>query len=198
MTQSVKGKGGPCFFCQTEGTTMYCMSCRIAWYCGKSCQKKHWKRHREVCSAAVAAKTKETVEAVAVEAVATESPLPTIESFFKYRAERKVIYLIPKEPEDDGRACGPDIPYTLPDAATLSSWTLALEVSTSTTARELLETAAKRIGYTAPLQLRLWCETKQTADGPLSKYTQVDRTPTLYASMPKLHKRLSFHCIIIQ
>ena len=45
-----------CFHCQTEGTKMMCCSqCHIAWYCGKACQKKHWKLHKRACSAAVAA-----------------------------------------------------------------------------------------------------------------------------------------------
>ena len=44
-----------CFHCQAEGTKMMCCSqCHIAWYCGKACQKKHWKLHKRACSAAVA------------------------------------------------------------------------------------------------------------------------------------------------
>jgi len=28
-----------------------CSRCRVAWYCGKECQTKHWKSvHREECS----------------------------------------------------------------------------------------------------------------------------------------------------
>eukprot|EP00618_Florenciella_parvula_P021640 CAMPEP_0119537944 /NCGR_PEP_ID=MMETSP1344-20130328/50489_1 /TAXON_ID=236787 /ORGANISM="Florenciella parvula, Strain CCMP2471" /LENGTH=69 /DNA_ID=CAMNT_0007580643 /DNA_START=79 /DNA_END=285 /DNA_ORIENTATION=- len=33
-----------CFHCQSEGAKMMCCSqCHRAWYCGKPCQKKHWK-----------------------------------------------------------------------------------------------------------------------------------------------------------
>ena len=63
-TKGKKGKKGAeeepethrCFHCQTEGTGMMCCSqCHRAWYCGKPCQKKHWKQHKRVCVAAVAA-----------------------------------------------------------------------------------------------------------------------------------------------
>ena len=58
-----KGKGAAeseethrCFHCQTESTKMMCCSqCHRAWYCGRPCQKKHWKQHKKACTAAVAA-----------------------------------------------------------------------------------------------------------------------------------------------
>jgi len=55
-----KGKGAAeethrCFHCQTESTKMMCCSqCHRAWYCGRPCQKKHWKLHKRACVAAVA------------------------------------------------------------------------------------------------------------------------------------------------
>ena len=57
-----KGKGAAesvethrCFHCQTGSTKMMCCSqCHRAWYCGKPCQKKHWKQHKRACTAAVA------------------------------------------------------------------------------------------------------------------------------------------------
>ena len=58
-----KGNAEPktrrCFHCQAESTKMMCCSqCHIAWYCGKACQKKHWKLHKRACSAAVAAEAR--------------------------------------------------------------------------------------------------------------------------------------------
>ena len=48
-----------CFHCQTESTKMMCCSqCHRAWYCGKPCQKKHWKLHKRACVAAVAAEAR--------------------------------------------------------------------------------------------------------------------------------------------
>ena len=45
-----------CFHCQSESAKMMCCSqCNRAWYCGKPCQKKHWKQHKRACVAAVAA-----------------------------------------------------------------------------------------------------------------------------------------------
>ncbi len=52
-----KGAAGPpeethrCFHCQSEGAKMMCCSqCHRAWYCGKPCQKKHWKAHKRICT----------------------------------------------------------------------------------------------------------------------------------------------------
>ena len=61
-----KGKGAAlpeeahrCFHCQTESAKMMCCSqCNSAWYCGKACQKKHWKQHKRACTAAVAAEAR--------------------------------------------------------------------------------------------------------------------------------------------
>jgi len=48
-----------CFHCQTESTKMMCCSqCHRAWYCGRPCQKKHWKQHKKACVAAVAAEAR--------------------------------------------------------------------------------------------------------------------------------------------
>ena len=46
-----------CFHCQSDGARMCCSQCHRAWYCGKPCQKKHWKQHKRACVAAVAAGT---------------------------------------------------------------------------------------------------------------------------------------------
>ena len=69
-TKQAKGKTGKkgekaapedthrCYHCQTEGAKMMCCSqCHRAWYCGKPCQKKHWKQHKKACVASVAAGT---------------------------------------------------------------------------------------------------------------------------------------------
>ena len=61
-----KGKGAAppedthrCFHCQTESTKMMCCSqCHRAWYCGRPCQKQHWKLHKRACVAAVAAEAR--------------------------------------------------------------------------------------------------------------------------------------------
>ena len=71
-----KGKGAPpetthrCFHCQTESTKMMCCSqCHRAWYCGRPCQKKHWKEHKKACVAAVAAEARQaTLRRAATEA----------------------------------------------------------------------------------------------------------------------------------
>ena len=48
-----------CFHCQSESAKMMCCSqCNRAWYCGKPCQKKHWKLHKRACVAAVAAEAR--------------------------------------------------------------------------------------------------------------------------------------------
>ena len=44
-----------CFHCQSDGARMCCSQCHRAWYCGRPCQKKHWKQHKKACVAAVAA-----------------------------------------------------------------------------------------------------------------------------------------------
>ena len=33
-----------------------CWQCEIAYYCSKTCQRGHWKKHKAACIAAVAAK----------------------------------------------------------------------------------------------------------------------------------------------
>ena len=43
-----------CFHCQSDGARMCCSQCHRAWYCGRPCQKKHWKQHKKACVAAVA------------------------------------------------------------------------------------------------------------------------------------------------
>jgi hypothetical protein len=38
-----------------HGSNHKCSACRTARYCGKECQAKHWKQHKPVCKALVAA-----------------------------------------------------------------------------------------------------------------------------------------------
>ena len=45
-----------CFHCGKHGHNLpKCRQCTQAYYCDADCQRKHWKRHRPVCRAAVAA-----------------------------------------------------------------------------------------------------------------------------------------------
>ena len=64
-----KGKGAAaepethrCFHCDSEGSEgaklMTCSQCHRAWYCGRACQKKHWKQHKKACLATVAAEAR--------------------------------------------------------------------------------------------------------------------------------------------
>ena len=51
-----------CFLCQTEGPSpplRKCTQCEVAYYCGKTCQKGHWKVHKAACIAAVAGKAQD-------------------------------------------------------------------------------------------------------------------------------------------
>ena len=48
-----------CFLCQKEGRSpplRRCSQCEVAYYCSKTCQRGHWKKHKAACIAAVAAK----------------------------------------------------------------------------------------------------------------------------------------------
>ena len=48
-----------CFQCGKEGRSpplRRCSQCEIAYYCSKTCQRGHWKKHKAACIAAVAAK----------------------------------------------------------------------------------------------------------------------------------------------
>jgi hypothetical protein len=38
-----------------KGSSHACSACRTARYCSKECQTKHWKQHKPVCKALVAA-----------------------------------------------------------------------------------------------------------------------------------------------
>ena len=38
-----------CYNCEKEGETKQCASCQRAFYCSKTCQKKHWKKHKQNC-----------------------------------------------------------------------------------------------------------------------------------------------------
>ena len=39
-----------CSYCRKEGDLQKCDKCFTAGYCGKDCQKSHWKTHRNICS----------------------------------------------------------------------------------------------------------------------------------------------------
>ena len=38
-----------CYACDKEGNMKRCSRCQHAFYCSKSCQKRHWKRHKPNC-----------------------------------------------------------------------------------------------------------------------------------------------------
>ena len=45
-----------CFYCGKHGHNLpKCRQCSQAYYCNADCQRKHWKKHKPVCRAAVAA-----------------------------------------------------------------------------------------------------------------------------------------------
>ena len=45
-----------CFHCGKQGYNLpKCRQCAQAYYCDSDCQRKHWKKHKPVCRAAVAA-----------------------------------------------------------------------------------------------------------------------------------------------
>ena len=45
-----------CFHCGKHGHNLpKCRQCAQAYYCDADCQRKHWRKHRPVCQAAVAA-----------------------------------------------------------------------------------------------------------------------------------------------
>jgi hypothetical protein len=50
---SIDGRGGGkhiCLCCLKDvSTTLRCSRCRIALYCGKACQLKHWPMHKNIC-----------------------------------------------------------------------------------------------------------------------------------------------------
>ena len=48
-----------CFLCQKEGRSpplRRCSQCEVAYYCSKTCQRGHWKKHKPACIATVATK----------------------------------------------------------------------------------------------------------------------------------------------
>ena len=50
------------FNCQTEGRSpplRKCTQCETAYYCSRACQRAHWKIHKPICIAAVAAKAQD-------------------------------------------------------------------------------------------------------------------------------------------
>jgi hypothetical protein len=62
----------PCGNCKQAGAVHICARCRGAWYCGRECQKKAWKLHKQKCHPhAVAAETLAAMEARLATAVAS-------------------------------------------------------------------------------------------------------------------------------
>ena len=39
-----------CFFCRKRGNIRKCTKCFTAGYCSPECQKRHWKKHKKICS----------------------------------------------------------------------------------------------------------------------------------------------------
>ena len=65
-----------CFNCQTEGRSpplRKCTQCEVAYYCGKDCQRAHWKVHKPACIAAVAAKAQDATRQRLARAVREKS-----------------------------------------------------------------------------------------------------------------------------
>ena len=63
-----------CSLCRKQGRSpplRRCTKCEVAYYCGKACQRAHWKSHKPACIAAVAAKAEDARREVA-RAVHTE------------------------------------------------------------------------------------------------------------------------------
>ena len=61
-----------CFLCGKEGRSpplRKCTQCEVAYYCGKTCQQAHWKTHKPVCIAAVAAKAEDATRQRLAQAV---------------------------------------------------------------------------------------------------------------------------------
>jgi hypothetical protein len=40
-----------CAFCRSSKNLLRCSRCKIASYCNSTCQKRHWKKHKALCSA---------------------------------------------------------------------------------------------------------------------------------------------------
>ena len=40
---------GLCYFCGERRETKRCAACHHAHYCSKTCQKRHWKKHKPNC-----------------------------------------------------------------------------------------------------------------------------------------------------
>ena len=65
-----------CFLCQKEGRSpplRKCTQCEIAYYCSKTCQRSHWKKHKSACIAAVAAKAQDATRQRLARAVREKS-----------------------------------------------------------------------------------------------------------------------------
>ena len=64
-----------CFNCQTEGRSpplRKCTQCETAYYCSRACQRAHWKIHKPICIAAVAAKAQDATRQRLARAVREE------------------------------------------------------------------------------------------------------------------------------
>jgi hypothetical protein len=53
---SCSNVSGPSEAGLVKGSSCACGGCRVARYCGKTCQSQHWKLHKPVCKALAAAR----------------------------------------------------------------------------------------------------------------------------------------------
>ena len=67
----------PCFYCHSEGAKLRCSQCKSAFYCGKACFKRAWKRHKPACVATVAAKARHATRRRVVTAARGGSAIDT-------------------------------------------------------------------------------------------------------------------------
>jgi len=66
-----------CFHCGKHGHNLpRCRQCAQAYYCDSDCQRKHWRKHKPVCRAAVAALARPAPAAPGARAGPTRPPPP--------------------------------------------------------------------------------------------------------------------------
>jgi hypothetical protein len=72
----MEAEGKPCAGCGNKQGKLRCSRCKVARYCTKECQRKHWKTHKKECNGptATAAAKKPPVKR------ASENPCPSVET----------------------------------------------------------------------------------------------------------------------
>ena len=71
-----------CFHCGKHGHNLpKCRQCAQAYYCDSDCQRKHWRKHRPVCIAAVAALARHAPR-VSTRAVGVLVHIPSVFAIF--------------------------------------------------------------------------------------------------------------------